>query len=75
MTHDQNERPDTSADPSRAPRTDGRLSKFRNLLKTMDDSLDSARRRRLGLDLMIAPQSSLSSVASRTKATKIVRGN
>lgn len=56
------------------PQSAGSLSRFRNLLRTVDESLDKARRHRLGLDALLAPQQQVNTGPVRLKATKIVRG-
>lgn len=66
--------PDTTTSRIDARSTTGSLARFRNLLRTMDESLDSARRRRLGLDALLVPQAQASTGPVRAKATKIVRG-
>lgn len=61
-------------DRTEAKPATGSLARFRNLLRTMDESLDLARRRRLGLDALLAPQAQVNTGPVRAKATKIVRG-
>jgi len=56
-----------------AERENPKVSLLRELLRTMDDSIDEARRRRLGLPPVQMPSATSTMVGGKLKATRVPR--